>query len=128
MTALGRCDECMKVDFKNSAGDTDIMCLKQEKGPCIFTGNLVKDSSYFAVTATNPRQCRPFGNDPLEVRLLLTSLINHVATQLSEHSLLGLVLTFNISTIRETLFFRCGIVIRIILNAYFPPLLSLPFT
>ena len=44
------------------------------------------------------------------------------------HSVLGLVLTFNISTIRETLFFRCGIVIRIILNAYFPPLLSLPFT
>ena len=44
------------------------------------------------------------------------------------HSVLGLVLTFNIFTIRETLFFRCGIITRIILNAYFPPLLSLPFT
>ena len=48
--------------------------------------------------------------------------------RVAKHSVLGLVSTFNISTIRETLFFRCGIVIRIILNAYFPPLLSLPFT
>ena len=45
---------------------------------------------------------------------------------MGKHSVLGLMLTFNIYTIRETLFFRCGIVIRIILNAYFLPPLSLP--
>jgi len=46
------------------------MCLKEQKaGSCIFTGNLLSDSSFFAVTATNPGQCRPFSKDPLEVSL-----------------------------------------------------------
>ena len=44
------------------------------------------------------------------------------------HRVLGKVLTLNISTIRETLIFRCGIVIRIIPYAYFSPPPSLPFT
>ena len=46
------------------------MCLKMKLeglSKCIFSGNLPKDHSYFAVTATNLGQCRPFSNDPLEV-------------------------------------------------------------
>ena len=68
----------MKVDFKNPAGDSDIMCLKRQgkDTSCIFTGNLVKDSSYFAVTAPNPGKCRPFSDDPLEVSKVLFYLSN----------------------------------------------------
>ena len=67
-SALGRCDACFRINFKNAAQDRDIMCLKEQgEGTCIFTGNLLGDRSFFAVTATNARQCRPFSNDPLEV-------------------------------------------------------------
>ena len=75
MTALGRCDSCLHVNFKNAGRDRDIMCMKEHgEGSCIFTGNLLGDSSFFAVTATNPGKCRPFSKDPLEVLLLMVDI------------------------------------------------------
>ena len=47
---------------------------EQGEGSCIFTGNLLGDSSFFAVTATNPGKCRPFSKDPLEVLLLMADI------------------------------------------------------
>ena len=43
------------------------MCMKRGNGQCIFTGNLISDNSFVAVTAESG-QCRPFSSDPLEVR------------------------------------------------------------
>ena len=37
------------------------MCMRNQKYPCIFTGNLVSDNAYVAVTASNAGgNCRPF--------------------------------------------------------------------
>ena len=75
MTNLGRCDACLHINFKNAGRDRDIMCMKEQgEGSCIFTGNLLGDSSFFAVTATNPGKCRPFSKDPLEVLLLMSDI------------------------------------------------------
>ena len=75
ITALGRCDACLRINFKNAGRDRDIMCMKEKgEGSCIFTGNLLGDSSFFAVTATNPGKCRPFSKDPLEVLLLMADI------------------------------------------------------
>ena len=42
------------------------MCMRKGNGQCIFTGNLISDNSFVAVTAESG-QCRPFSSDPLEV-------------------------------------------------------------
>jgi len=44
------------------------MCMRRGNGQCIFTGNLISDNSFVAVTAESG-QCRPFSSDPLEVSL-----------------------------------------------------------
>ena len=72
-STLGRCDACMRIDFKNAAQDRDLMCLKEQgRGSCIFTGNLLGDRSFFSVTATNEKKCSPFSDDPLEVNFILS--------------------------------------------------------
>ena len=59
------CDACFFIEY--AQGDSDIMCLaKDPNAECIFTGQIISDGSYAAVTASNGR-CRPFGTDPLEV-------------------------------------------------------------
>ena len=45
-------------------GGTDIMCMRNGNFPCIFTGNLVSDNAYVAVTASNAGgNCEPFPSD-----------------------------------------------------------------
>ena len=61
------CDACFSIEFDDAVGGSDIMCMnKSPNTECIWTGNLIKDSSFVAVTGSNGK-CRPFGNDPLEV-------------------------------------------------------------
>ena len=50
------------------------MCMRRGNGQCIFTGNLISDNSFVAVTAESG-QCRPFSSDPLEVRMCVNCLI-----------------------------------------------------
>ena len=62
------CDACFSINFKDGKiPANDVMCMKTGQSPCIWTGNLVQDGSYVAVTASSG-QCRPFSSDPLEVR------------------------------------------------------------
>ena len=40
------------------------MCMRNGNFPCIFTGNLVSDNAYVAVTASNAGgNCEPFPSD-----------------------------------------------------------------
>ena len=64
--AGNNCDACFSIEYDDAEGGSDTLCMKEGDFPCIFTGNLVKDGSYVAVTATN-NVCRPFGSDPLEI-------------------------------------------------------------
>ena len=65
------CDACFFIEY--AQGDSDIMCLaKDPNAECIFTGQIISDGSYAAVTASNGR-CRPFGTDPLEVSHISSS-------------------------------------------------------
>ena len=62
------CDACFSIKFKDGKmPPKDLMCMKKGEYPCIWTGNLVQDGSYVAVTASSG-QCRPFSSDSLEVR------------------------------------------------------------
>ena len=61
------CDACFSIEFDDAKKGSDIMCMnKSPNTECIWTGNLINDSSFVAVTGSNGK-CRPFGNDPLEV-------------------------------------------------------------
>ena len=62
------CDACFSIEFDDSEGGSDTLCMKEGDFPCIYTGNLMKDGSYAAITASDGK-CRPFGSDPLEVSL-----------------------------------------------------------
>ena len=57
---------CFSIEYDDAQGGSDIMCLKKGQFDCIFTGNLISDNSYVAVTASSGR-CRPFSSDRLEV-------------------------------------------------------------
>ena len=62
------CDACFSIKFKDGKMPAnDEICMKTGQSQCIWTGNLVHDGSYVAVTASSG-QCRPFSSDPLEVR------------------------------------------------------------
>ena len=50
------------------------MCMRRGNGQCIFTGNLISDNSFVAVTAESG-QCRPFSSDPLEVSMYVDCLV-----------------------------------------------------
>ena len=60
------CDQCFSITYDDAQGGSDIMCMRRGNGQCIFTGNLISDNSFVAVTAESG-QCRPFSSDPLEV-------------------------------------------------------------
>ena len=61
------CNACFSIEFDDAKKGSDIMCMnKSPNTECIWTGNLINDSSFVAVTGSNGK-CRPFGNDPLEV-------------------------------------------------------------
>ena len=72
------CDACFSIEFDDAKGGAGIMCMnKSPNTECIWTGNLISDSSFVAVTGSNGK-CRPFGNDPLEVsyfKIYIKSLI-----------------------------------------------------
>ena len=49
------------------------MCMRNGNFPCIFTGNLVSDNAYVAVTASNAGgNCEPFPSD-FEVGIYITA-------------------------------------------------------
>lgn len=65
------CDACFFIEY--AQGDSDIMCLAENpNAKCIFTGQIISDGTYAAVTASNGK-CRPFGTDPLEVSWFIWS-------------------------------------------------------
>ena len=45
-----KCDNCLKIKFDDNSGGSDVMCLNK-KQECIWSGNLVQDGSYVAVTS-----------------------------------------------------------------------------
>ena len=62
-----QCDACFSITFNDALlPKEDLMCMQAGQSPCIWTGNLVDDGSYVAVTASSGN-CRPFSSDPLEV-------------------------------------------------------------
>jgi len=64
-----QCDACFSITFNDALlPKEDLMCMQAGQSPCIWTGNLVDDGSYVAVTASSGN-CRPFSSDPLEVSL-----------------------------------------------------------
>ena len=68
--ARRQCDACFSITYDDNLGGFDIMCMKSHKDfPCIFSGNIISDNSYAAITSQNGGQCRPFSSDPLNVSL-----------------------------------------------------------
>ena len=67
-----QCDVCFSITFNDGQPGSDIMCMKGKQ--CVFTGNLIDDGSYVAVTAS--LQCTPPLSDPLDV-LKYSSCASH---------------------------------------------------
>ena len=70
------CDACFSIEFDDAKGGSGTMCMnKSPNTECIWTGNLISDSSFVAVTGSNGK-CRPsridsYVTDPLEVSFFL---------------------------------------------------------
>ena len=44
-----KCDDCLQIEFDDEKGGYDMLCLKKKK-ECTWSGHLIKDGSYVAVT------------------------------------------------------------------------------
>ena len=66
-----QCDVCFSITFNDDQPGSDIMCMKGKQ--CVYTGNLINDGSYVAVTAS--LQCTPELSDPLSVRFFSVSIL-----------------------------------------------------
>merc|ERR1711963_130828 len=62
------CDACFSIVYDDAQGGDDTLCMKKGSSNCIFTGKLLSDDSYAAITASSGN-CRPFSNNELEVSL-----------------------------------------------------------
>ena len=99
----GQCDVCFSITFNDGQPGSDIMCMKGKQ--CVWTGNLIDDGSYVAVTASD--QCTPELSDPLSVRFFSVSILKLI------HYLDRNLNFLQIKNIIFTLRFPCQVIVAL---------------